>query len=290
VAAKEFDVFISHASEDKGEVVFPLANQLRSIGVRVWYDDFELTVGDSLSRSIDHGLAQSSFGIVVISPAFLKKNWPEYELRGLISKEIGGRKVILPIWHNVTRQEVLEYSPPLADKLALSTDGGKSPLVRELLKVIRPDIHQQFLRMMLARTNALKNLVDFPIDKITHGTPRHPSLPQSQMARIIAIHAITEDVLPMSLAETVYSFRCDALPEREILVWERIAACLYVATTGRTFSREKRTDIFNVLLSASLGPFTIEQGGDYGALTREEIESLVALYDSDLAALQLVQP
>jgi len=267
-----------------------LVDQLRTIGVQVWYDDFELTVGDSLSRSIDHGLAQSSFGIVVISPAFLKKNWPEYELRGLISKEIGGKKVILPIWHNVTRQDVLEYSPPLADKLALSTDSGKSPLVRELLKVIRPDIHQQFLRAMLARTKALKNMAEIPIDKIAHGTPRHPSLPQAQMARIIAIHALTEEVLPMSLAETVYSFRCDAIPEREILVWERIVACYYVATTGRKFSCEKKIDIFNVLLSASLGPVNVKEGGDFCALTREEIESLIALYDSNLSELELVHP
>ena len=59
-----YDVFISHASEDKEEVVRPLANALRKAGLKVWYDEFELHIGDSLRRKIDQGLAKSRFGIV----------------------------------------------------------------------------------------------------------------------------------------------------------------------------------------------------------------------------------
>jgi hypothetical protein len=285
---KEFDVFISHASEDKDEVVFPLADQLKALGVKVWYDEFELKIGDSLSRKIDHGLAQSTFGIVVISPDFLRKNWPEYELRGLISREIGGEKVILPIWHNVSREEVLQYSPPLADKMALATDGRTPPqLVRELVKVIRPDIYQQFLRAVLARANTLKDLKTIAIGDIYSGNSRHPSLSQLLMARIIAIHALTEDVLPMSLSETVHSFRCDVNPEREIRVWERIVACLYLATTGEAFSTEKKRDIFAVLLAASMGPIADKEREFRGSLDKDEFDSLVSLYDSDLSSIEL---
>src|SRR5712691_812752 len=97
-----WDLFISHASEDKKTFVEPLASALRDFGVRVWYDDFTLNVGDSLSRSIDNGLSRSDFGLVVLSPAFFEKKWPEYELRGLTAKEIAGSKVLLPIWHNVS--------------------------------------------------------------------------------------------------------------------------------------------------------------------------------------------
>jgi hypothetical protein len=76
----EWDVFISHASEDKEDFVRPLAESLRRSGLLVWYDDFTLKVGDSLRRSIDQGLAKSRHGIVVISPNFLKKDWPQKEL------------------------------------------------------------------------------------------------------------------------------------------------------------------------------------------------------------------
>ncbi len=113
----KFDVFISHASEDKELVAKPLALSLSEYGVRVWYDEFTLSLGDSLSRSIDKGLAESSFGVVILSPAFLAKDWPEYELRGLTAKEIGRDKVILPIWHKVSREDVLKYSPLLRIKL-----------------------------------------------------------------------------------------------------------------------------------------------------------------------------
>ena len=116
-----YDVFISHATEDKDEVVRPLANSLVAHGLRVWYDEFELRIGDSLRRKIDTGLARSRFGVVVISPSFFTKNWPQYELDGLVTREMTGEQVILPLWHQISKQEVLDYSPSLADKLARST-------------------------------------------------------------------------------------------------------------------------------------------------------------------------
>lgn len=288
---KQYDVFISHASEDKEDIAAPLAATLRALGVRVWYDAFELTIGDSLSRKIDQGLARSKFGIVVISPAFLKKNWPEYELRGLISREIDGEKVILPIWHNISRSEVMQYSPPLADKLALSTE-GKAPaaLTQDLLKVVRPDLHQQFLRAVVAKTESLKRLRNFQLSEIVPSLPRHETLPQHLMARVIAIHALTEDVLPMSLSETVRSFRCDTTPEREVRVWERIVACLYLATAGENFSPEKRRDIFAVLLAASLGPIGEQERELRSTLSSEEFKSLVTLYDSNLSEVEIRVP
>jgi len=118
---RDFDVFISHASEDKDEVVRPLAESLREGGLVVWYDEFELKIGDSLRRKIDAGLARSRFGIVVLSQAFFGKGWPNYELDGLVTLSVSGEQVLLPIWHNITKREVIQYSPSLADKLARST-------------------------------------------------------------------------------------------------------------------------------------------------------------------------
>ena len=130
------DVFISHASEDKDSFVRPLAQKLRSERYDVWYDEFSLTLGDSLRRSIDKGLANSRYGIVVISHNFLRKEWPQRELDGLTAREIDGRKVILPIWHGVERSDVLRYSPTLADRLAVKTFKGMHVVVDEIIRVL----------------------------------------------------------------------------------------------------------------------------------------------------------
>lgn len=119
--SKEFDFFISHATEDKDEIVRDLANALIQVGFDVWYDEFELKIGDSLRKKIDQGLSKSRYGIVIISPSFVKKNWTEYELNGMVAREMNGHKVILPIWHKISKNEVLEFSPSLADKMALNT-------------------------------------------------------------------------------------------------------------------------------------------------------------------------
>jgi len=132
-----YDAFIAHASEDKAGFVRPLANALGKMGFQVWYDEFELRVGDSLRQSIDKGLINSRFGIVVLSPAFFAKNWPKYELNGLTARELEGHKVILPVWHNITRNDVLQFSPSLADKVAVVSRGRTSKAVaRELAKVL----------------------------------------------------------------------------------------------------------------------------------------------------------
>jgi hypothetical protein len=131
----EHDVFICHASEDKDLVARPLAINLKTHGVRVWYDEFAITIGDSLRQKIDEGLVKSRYGIVIFSPDFFKKQWTQRELDGLTEKEMrNGQKVILPVWHNVSKDEVLKFSPPLADKLAGST-ADMDKLINQLLEI-----------------------------------------------------------------------------------------------------------------------------------------------------------
>jgi len=120
----DYDIFISHASEDKEAVARPLARHLQQLGLRVWIDECELTLGDSLRRKIDAGLALSQYGVVGLSPAFFGKEWPNRELDGLVAREDGTGKVVLPIWHNVNASDVLRYSPLLAAKIAVSTARG----------------------------------------------------------------------------------------------------------------------------------------------------------------------
>ena len=115
------DVFISHASEDKDEFVRPLANALIELGLNVWYDEMTLRLGDSLRQKIDKGLANSRVGLVVLSPSFIKKGWTNYELDGMVTRTVSGEQILLPIWHNITKQQVVDFSPSLADKVARST-------------------------------------------------------------------------------------------------------------------------------------------------------------------------
>lgn len=135
---RNYDVFISHASEDKDEIVRPLAYSLQNKGLKVWYDEFELGIGDSLRRKIDKGLAGSRFGIVVLSRSFIKKGWANYELDGIVTKSMTGDQVVLPIWHNITKQEVVDYSPSLADKLARNTtDFTVDEIATEIAELIK---------------------------------------------------------------------------------------------------------------------------------------------------------
>jgi hypothetical protein len=137
---REYDVFISHASEDKETVVRPLAHALQEGGLRVWYDEFELKIGDSLRRKIDKGLGASRFGVVVLSNHFFAKGWTNYELDGLVTKSISGDQIILPIWHNVSKQEVIKYSASLADKVARNT-ATQTPeeIAVEIVQVIKAE-------------------------------------------------------------------------------------------------------------------------------------------------------
>lgn len=134
-----WDIFISHASEDKDAVARPLADRLIQHGLNVWYDEYTLTLGDSLRRSIDKGLAGSRYGLVILSPHFFEKEWPQNELDGLVAREDGSEKRILPVWHNVNRKDVVSFSPPLADKLGVSTTKGLDFVVREILRALKPD-------------------------------------------------------------------------------------------------------------------------------------------------------
>jgi hypothetical protein len=134
-----YDVFISHASEDKPGLVRPLAERLVEQHLSVWYDEFELRLGDSLRRTIDRGLAESRFGIVILSKNFFAKNWPQYELDGLVTREnLEGSKIVLPVWFGIDAREIAGFSPGLAGRYAVSADPGLDGVVDAVMQVIRP--------------------------------------------------------------------------------------------------------------------------------------------------------
>lgn len=120
---EKYDVFISHAWEDKEGFVDEFVAELEKLGIKVWYDKQRIKWGDSMRARIDDGLKKSKFGIAVISPDYIAdgKYWTKAELDGLFQLESVNGKMLLPIWHNITKQQVMNYSPIIASKLAMTT-------------------------------------------------------------------------------------------------------------------------------------------------------------------------
>ena len=119
----EYDVFVSHAWEDKEDFVDEFVEALTKLGIKVWYDKTQIKWGDSMRKRIDEGLKKSRFGVAVLSPHYIAdgKYWTKAELDGLFQLESVGGKMLLPIWHNLKKSEVMAYSPIIASKVAMTT-------------------------------------------------------------------------------------------------------------------------------------------------------------------------
>ena len=250
----EWDLFVSYASEDREVLVKPLVSTLRELGLRPWWDELELKVGDSLLDKIIHtGLARSRFGVVVISPSFLNKPWPKYELTGLTTRELTGSKVVLPLWYGVTFQDVVSYSPPLADKKAIII---KLPLEKhtileaciQILEAASPELltrlHRRAAWELAKRRGPL-----IEADPRTFLQPprRHDELPADLLTRVRLIRAALLTVYPHSMAFWEDGFLRDAHPSDEVRIWERIATAYleYSLIFGGT--EEERSAVFQFL-------------------------------------------
>lgn len=118
----EYDVFVSHASEDKDVVARPLSEFLQERGLRVWYDEFELRIGDNLVAKLNAGINASRFGILVLSNAFFAKHWTMHELDMLEYLWVTENRLLFPVWHRITVDELSAYRAWLANIIGLSTD------------------------------------------------------------------------------------------------------------------------------------------------------------------------
>lgn len=142
---EEYDVFISHAWEDKKDFVDELVDEMRKLNLKVWYDTDKLKWGDSMREKIDKGLSKSKYGIVVLSPDYIRedKYWTKTELNGLFQVETINGKTILPIWHNLTKKQVTEYSPIIADRKAMTTADYTAQEMAATLKELFSDMEEK---------------------------------------------------------------------------------------------------------------------------------------------------
>lgn len=112
-------MFISHASENKNDLAKPLANRLIQLGIKVWYDEFSLKLGDSLRESIDKGIVNSAYGLIIISKEFIEKKWTNWELNGFINLLMSNKTNLIPVWYKVTKDDIVSWSPSVADLIAI---------------------------------------------------------------------------------------------------------------------------------------------------------------------------
>lgn len=274
---KKYDLFISHASEDKDVIVRPLATILERMSVMVWYDEFSLQLGDSLTASIDKGLQESRYGLLVLSKAFLVKRWPEYEYRSLMTREIDGERVILPLWYDVTKEDVKNFSLYLADIKALSISSRNHGMViPAILKVVRPDVFLELrMRGVLRKAVAEGSLEVVKMSEIKRATTKQSKLTKQQLIRSKAVYYGIGRHLKRKFDDYVDQYELDVVPERELQSWEIMNACyLEMLERHANATDRDREDYFKVLVALSVG-WTKIAGVQ---LSDGEIEELGALW------------
>lgn len=130
--AFEYDIFLSHASENKPEVV-QLKEQLQKAGFRVWMDLGIIKPGLSITKTINQGLMACRYAVVVLSPSFFQKEWTQLELEFLLQLEERAGEIIIPVWHDIEEGEIRRHSDGLADRLALRLDQNTSTEITKIL-------------------------------------------------------------------------------------------------------------------------------------------------------------
>lgn len=118
----EFDVFISHANKDKEDLIEELYKSLNTLGVNIFYDKESLEWGDNWKDRILNGTKKAEFAIIVISENFFDREWTERELAGFLNRQNrNGQKLILPILHNITTEQLKAKYPLVADIQAIDS-------------------------------------------------------------------------------------------------------------------------------------------------------------------------
>lgn len=281
----KWDVFISHATEDKEEFVMPLANKLKEYGVNVWIDKFTLKLGDSLSKSIDEGLREANYGVVVLSKFFLSKGYTDYELRSLISREIGNRKVILPIWHNINKHDIEQYSYYLTDKFALnSNEQSLSDIAEAIIEIVRPDIYKTIENLHVTKIlyeNSKVGKADFHkfsnnMKKIMENNPpKHEELPLDTLVILRLIHEVYKEIDGLGYDERIKIYKYNTNPQREILIESKNAAIYLERTSGKDYTIKQKAAIFATINFISIDNSIKYEAVQHMDITKEEFENII---------------
>lgn len=244
--------------------VRPLVECLAEHGVRVWYDEYSMTVGDSLSAAIDRGLAAARFGVVIISPAFIQtameSGWTHYELRGMISNSIGGdARRIVPVWLDVSPEDVRKWSPSMSDLLAIDASGKNvDEVALNIARVVAPDRAGSLFRMRaLSEARAAGG-------EIREVDPRELNVSPAEDRRVsghvplralLVTRALADCGVPHAsdFAGFLEDLSRDLHHERELRLWETIAISYSMTCESFDLDITQRQGLYTLLLDASFG-------------------------------------
>lgn len=217
---------------------------------------------------------------MVLSKSFLGKNWTEYELRSLMTRQIDGEKVILPLWYGVTKEDVKKFSLYLADIKAVSiTRDNYNAVIALILKVVRPDIWQEYrMRGVLRKALAEGTRKEVKLSEIHSQTTKQSKLTKQQYIRSKAVYYGIGRHLNQSFDQYVDDYELDAVPERELQTWEIMNACYLEMLERHTnaTSKEKR-EYFKVLLVLSVGTNFLQNI----SLTAADVKELINLWQEN---------
>ncbi|WP_160687493.1 toll/interleukin-1 receptor domain-containing protein [Clostridium sp. C2-6-12] len=285
----KWDVFISHASEDKEKFVIPLVERLKNFGVEVWFDKFTLKIGDSLSKSINEGLKESSYGVIIISKAFMGKNYTEFELTSLLNKEIGSRKIILPIWYNVNEEEVKKYNYYLADKMALdSRKMSLDEITESIIEVIRPDIHAMLNRLYMTKRLYKDSFIGnvnpseiykVMMEKMKNKKKRYDKLSLDTMIILRLIHQVYKEVDNTSYEELVDIYKYNMNPQREALIEIKNATIYLESILGKNYNNTKKECIYRIINMFSMYDNVYYEDVPLNLISVKEFNNIKQLYE-----------
>lgn len=237
-----------------------------------------------MSQSINRGLLESRFGLVILSKDFFAKRWTEYELQSLIARVVGGENVILPIWHNVTQKNIRDYNLYLSDIKALSTEIGVDALALEIIKRVRPDILNSHVRIQMSRHLGRQpgRTAEVPLQDLKDSPIRHRALSAFLVISCRLIAEVFADVLNVGYQDMVEGFSKDWDYEREFVVWSSIANA-YVQFIRETHCDygdiAKKKEAVSLLLQYSMSGGDPEQIQDgYPLLSPSEQWYLIDTY------------
>ena len=129
------DTFICHASDDKEAIAQPIHKALTEVGLHAWLDESEIRLGQSIRQKINEGLASCRSATVILSRPFFSKNWTQYEMDGIVGRQMQGEILLFPIQHGITIEEIRDNSPPLAGlRLWNSSDHSPAQIATEIAR------------------------------------------------------------------------------------------------------------------------------------------------------------
>jgi len=239
----KWDVFISHAYEDKEDIARPLAKALQEFGIKVWFDEFCFKPGDNIRKTIDKGLSESKFGIIILSKVFIDKYWTNYELDGLFVKDSETQNnQIIPIWHKITKSDLIKHSPSIVMRYALDTSKDKlRDIVYSVIKTINPKLSKEVNRRkyLLEHKDDFTQLSKVGDNLVIECPILRQKLPSNLVSRLTLLYIIMAKYVGFDYNTWIEGFMRDYDPNYEAFCWERITILFTQAWGKDKFNEEE---------------------------------------------------